>query len=110
MKLHHYQRELVASATRASLVDPATGKIETPPPPSIKPCGSPGTGPATPLMLEDSVDYLTARVRDSQSNFAGGSPRELVDMYIREETERGLHPGLGSQGSSPAVSPAGGRG
>ncbi|MCJ1317015.1 hypothetical protein MMC15_002336 [Xylographa vitiligo] len=107
-KLKGYQRELLASASRASLaasmasVGP-NGK-ETPKAPPLLPHGSPG--PATPMMLEDEADYMTAGGHGLL--LGDGSPRDHVDKLIHYENERrmGLHSGV----SSPAVSPAGGPG
>ncbi|MCJ1286439.1 hypothetical protein MMC26_005784 [Xylographa opegraphella] len=107
-KLKSYQRELLTNASRASLAASMAssgpdGK-ETPKAPSLLPRGSPG--PATPLMLEDGGDYMTGGGHGLM--LGEGSPREHVDKLIRYENERrmGFHSGT----SSPAVSPAGGRG
>lgn len=84
---------------RAASMTPPVPR-ETPKKPALHPCGSPG--PPTPLALEEASDYLTAGL------VGEGSPRELVDKIIREERDR--HNGIDKQHSSPAVSPAGGRG
>ncbi|MCJ1391892.1 hypothetical protein MMC18_004759 [Xylographa bjoerkii] len=107
-KLKSYQRELVTNATRAplttSMVAAVPNRNDTPKAPPLKPHESPG--PATPMMLEDQGDYMTA---GGHGLLLGeGSPRELVDQLIRSENERRM--GLHSGASSPAVSPAGGRG
>ena len=105
-KLYQYQREVIRNASRvASLISPQT--VEKPPTPQILPCGSPGTGPATPLMLEDSSDYMMGGFRSSSPNYQGSPSRDAVDRMIHEENQRGnraLH-----SPRSPAVSPAGGR-
>ena len=103
-KLKQYQRELVINATRTSALTPALGRGETPKAPHLIPRGSPG--PATPLMLEEQGDYMIAGA--SGSLLGEGSPRDMVDQMIRDENARrdGIHSGQ----SSPAVSPAGGRG
>ncbi|MCJ1289608.1 hypothetical protein MMC34_001141 [Xylographa carneopallida] len=106
-KLKSYQRELLTTASRASLAASMAagpnGK-ETPKAPPLLPSESPG--PATPMMLEDEGDYMTA---GGHGILLGeGSPREHVDKLIRYENERRM--GLHSAASSPAVSPAGGRG
>ncbi|KAL9114187.1 MAG: hypothetical protein Q9187_007520 [Circinaria calcarea] len=104
-KVHQYQREIIANATRmSSIVAPIPAKPKKPKTPLLLPCGSPGTGPATPLTLGDTDDYMLAGLERSQSAFGD---KELVDKLIREEHDRisGLHSGR----SSPAISPAGGR-
>ena len=107
-KLKNYQRELLTSASRASLAaamaSVAPNGKETPKAPPLLPHGSPG--PATPMMLEDGGDYMTAGGHGL--SLGEGSPREHVDKLIRYENERRM--GLHSGASSPAVSPAGGRG
>ncbi|MCJ1398077.1 hypothetical protein MMC11_001274 [Xylographa trunciseda] len=105
-KLKSYQRELLTNATRASLAASMATVTpdgsETPKAPHLEPHESPG--PATPMMLEDEGDYMTAH----GALLGEGSPRELVDKLICNENER--RRGLHSDASSPAVSPAGGRG
>lgn len=104
-KVHQYQREVIANATRmSSIVAPIPVKPKKPKTPLLMPCGSPGTGPATPLTLEDTDDYMLAGLEKSQSTFGN---QELVDKLIREEHDRisGVHSGR----NSPAISPAGGR-
>jgi hypothetical protein len=98
-QLYQYQRDLIASVTRTATMTPPAPR-EAPKAPNLLPCGSPG--PATPLALEDSSDYLT------KGRLGEGKSRELVDQIIREERDR--RTGMGSPHSSPAVSPAGGRG
>lgn len=99
-KLKHYQREMIANATRASAFPAALGKSKTPKAPHIDPLGSPG--PTTPLFLEEPGDYMTAGSRGSLP----GTQQELIDKIIRSESERRM--GLHSGSSSPSVSPAGG--
>lgn len=102
-RLQQYQREVIATATATANANAAAvrGGItplgrDTPRAPALAPCMSPG--PATPLALEDSGDYLTSTM------LGPGSPRELVDRMIRDERDR--RHGGGSAHSSPAVSPA----
>ena len=106
-KLHQYQREVIRNASRAASVN-TPQSIEKPPTPQILPCGSPGTGPATPLMLEDSEDYMTGGLRSSSSGFQGNTGRDAVDRMIHNEHQRGNNMGMHSPRGSPAVSPAGG--
>ena len=107
-KLKSYQREVLANATRASLAAAAMAASippgnDTPKAPHLKAHESPG--PATPLALEEG-DYMMA---GRHGPILGeGSPRELVDQMILDENERRM--GLHSGPSSPALSPAGGRG
>ena len=119
-QLQQYQRDLIANATRAPASLAAGGRLEKPDTPHLRACGSPGTGPATPLMLEEPGDYLSAgiaRSADYRSDgltssvpgVAGGLTRELVDQLLRREETRRVS-GLSPQGGSPAVSPAGGPG
>ncbi|MCJ1381862.1 hypothetical protein MMC17_004974 [Xylographa soralifera] len=107
-KLKSYQRELLTNATRASLAASMVSLVpngdETPKAPHLLPHESPG--PATPMMLEDQGDYMTAGGHGL--SLGEGSPREQVDKLIRYENERRM--GLHSGASSPAVSPAGGPG
>lgn len=104
-KVHQYQREVIANATRmSSVVSPVSAKVKKPVTPLLLPCGSPGTGPATPMTLADTGDYMLAGLDRSQSGFGD---KDLVDRLIHEEHDRisGMHSGR----SSPAISPAGGR-
>ena len=109
-KLQQYQRDLVNSAARAANTASTSPRIQKPTKPTILPCGSPGTGPATPLMLEDTGDYMTAGIDRSQFPLGEGYSQDLVDKLIRNESERRSRAGLHSGGTSPAISPAGGRG
>ena len=119
-KLQQYQRDLIENATRTSGSLISGGRLEKPETPHLKACGSPGTGPATPLLLEEPGDYLSARVSRStdylsaglarsSAGAADGLSRDLVDQLLRRE-ERRQTSGLSPQGGSPAVSPAGGPG
>ena len=92
-QIQQYQREVIARTT-SSLVSTPPNASETPKAPHLTPVGSPG--PATPLMLEEQGDYLTARAARE------GSPREYVDNLIRKETDKR---GLDSGHTSPAISP-----
>ena len=104
-KVHQYQREVIANATRMSSIgSPVSAKVKKPVTPLLLPCGSPGTGPATPLTLADTGDYMLAGFDRSQSGFGD---KDLVDRLIHEEHDR--ISGMRSGRSSPAVSPAGGR-
>ena len=117
-KLQQYQRDLIANATRASGPLTAGGRLEKPDTPHLKACGSPGTGPATPMMLEDPGDYLSVgmtRSTDYRSTglltssvgAAEGLSRDLVDQLLLREESRRVS-GMSSPGGSPAISPAGG--
>ncbi len=106
-KLHKYQRDLIANATRpARLMTAQT--LRDPAPPRLHPLGSPG--PVTPLTLEEKGDYLTAGAAASAYRLDGGVERELVEAFIRQEQERMKHGGMQSDRPSAAVSPAGGHG
>ena len=104
LKLKQYQRDLITSATRSTNTPVMPGGGNTPRGPHLQPHGSPG--PATPLALDEQVDYMTAG--PTGTTLGESSSRELVDRMIGYENDRtaGLHSGP----SSPAVSPAGGRG
>ena len=106
-RLYQYQREVIKNASRVATLN-APQTIDKPPTPQILPCGSPGTGPATPLMLEDSEDYMTGGLRRSSSAFQEDVGRDAVDRMIHNEHQRGSSMGMHSPRSSPAVSPAGG--
>ena len=119
-KLQQYQRDLIANATRASGPLTAGGRLEKPDTPRLRASGSPGMGPATPLMLEDSEDYLSAGLAGSTDYLstgiltssvgaADGLSRDLVDQLLLREKNRRAS-GMSSHGGSPAVSPAGGPG
>ena len=113
-QLLQYQRDIINNTARTShsLLSSSVGSKPTPP--RLNPLGSP-SGPMTPLMLENSNDYLAA----GSSFLAAGSKevdgRDFVERLVRQENERRNHPEARS-GSvspalslSPAVSPAGGR-
>ena len=104
LKLKQYQRDLITSATRSANIPIMPGGINTPKGPHLQPRGSPG--PTTPLTLDEQVDYMAAGL--SGTMLGEGSSREMVDRMIGDENDRraGVHSGP----SSPAVSPAGGRG
>ena len=104
LMLKQHQRDLITSATRPTNSPIMPGGSKTPRGPHLQPRGSPG--PATPLALDEQVDYMTAGLNGTA--LGEGSSRELVDRMIGYESDRraGLHSGP----SSPAVSPAGGRG
>ncbi|MCJ1255136.1 hypothetical protein MMC24_002952 [Lignoscripta atroalba] len=104
-RLHRYQLELI---TRPSNSIGSSTTSANPKTPHLIPCRSPG--PATPLMLEEQGDYMTAGASSSLSALGEGLPREHVDEIIRIEKERRMYPGAHSGRGSPAVSPAGGRG
>lgn len=106
-KLHKYQRDLIANATRSSR-PVASQALTDLPPPRLHPLGSPG--PVTPLALEENGDYLAAGTAASSYRLAGSAENELVERFIRQEQERTNHSGMPSDRHSPAVSPAGGRG
>ncbi|MCJ1308767.1 hypothetical protein MMC25_002421 [Agyrium rufum] len=108
-KLHQYQRDLILSASRITN-DTAEGagnnfgglssqRPEKPITPHIEPCGSPGAGPATPLLLEEAHDYLTA------GNYRAAAAHSSL---FSDDERRGMG-GMHSLHNSPAVSPAGGR-
>jgi len=102
-KLKQYQHEIIKTA-RAGPLPIIPGGSDTPKAPQLQPRESPGS-PATPMMLDKQLDYMTAGLRDTQ--LSDGSPvssREMVDRIIRQENERRI--GLHSNSSSPAVSPA----
>ena len=108
LKLHQYQRDLVATAARSSRAIISQNGANKPSPPRLHPLGSPG--PVTPLILEANGDYMLAGAAgDSVAGSAEDGGRGLIDRLIREERERIAHPGLHVK-HSPAVSPAGGRG
>lgn len=104
-KLKQCQHEIIKTA-RAGPLPVTPGGSDTPKAPQLQPRESPGL-PATPMMLDKQMDYMTAGLRDTY--LTEGSPvssREMVDRIIRQENERRI--GLHSGSSSPAVSPAGG--
>lgn len=106
-KLHKYQRDLIANAIRPArpIASPAMTNL---PPPRLHPLGSPG--PVTPLALEENQDYLAAGTAASTYRLNGSAENDLVEKFIHQEHERMKHGGMQSEGHSPAVSPAGGRG
>ena len=117
-QLQQYQRDLIANATRGSGPLTADEGLEKPDTPHLRACGSPGTGPATPLTLEDPGDYLSAGMTRSVNPFSTGLlgvsvgtadslPRDFVDQLLLHEESRQVS-GMSSKGGSPAVSPAGG--
>ncbi|MCJ1251083.1 hypothetical protein MMC30_008314 [Trapelia coarctata] len=102
-KLKQYQHEIIKTA-RVGPLPITPGGSDTPKAPQLQPRESPGS-PATPMMLDKQLDYMTAGLRDTQ--LSDGSPvssREVVDKIIRQENERRM--GFHSNSSSPAVSPA----
>ena len=102
-KLKQYQHEIIKTA-RAGPLPVTPGGSDTPKAPHLQPRESPGL-PATPMMLDKQMDYMTAGLRDTQlSDGSSISSREMVDRIIRQESERRL--GLHSNSSSPAASPA----
>lgn len=120
-KLHQYQREVIASATRSSRSLLSEGLGPKPSPPRLAPLRSP-IAPMTPLVLESQIDYMLGGSSLLPSGSEDGDGREMVERLVRRENERRKHPEARSgsvspalspalsPASSPAVSPAGGRG
>lgn len=106
-KLHKYQRDLIAIATRPARPI-GSQALTVLPPPRLHPLGSPG--PVTPLALEENEDYLVAGAAAASNRLDGGAQNELVERFIRQERERMNRGGMQSDRHSPAVSPAGGPG
>ena len=105
-KVHQYQRDIVANATRAASLTLSPKTIAHPISPRLNPLGS--SGPVTPLMLEGGDDYFIAGSLGSPDAQAERG-RELVQRLVQKENERRKYPSR-SESHSPAVSPAGGRG
>lgn len=106
-KLHKYQRDLIAHATRPAR-PMASQALADLPPPRLHPLGSPG--PVTPLALEGNGDYLAAGTAASSYQLGGSVENDLVETFIRRERERMNQGEICSDRHSPAVSPAGGPG
>ena len=111
-KLHQYQRDMIANASRTSttsIVAPAL--MAKPTSPRLLPEASPGPS-MTPLTLEGQSDYLLAGSQVHPSNLQSVQARDWVEKLVQKENERRAHPearsGSLSPGISPAVSPAGG--
>lgn len=104
-KLQQYQRDVVASATRAASLALSPKTPVNPAPARLNPLGSPG--PVTPLALESGGDYLLARSLGSPDAQIDRG-RALVQRLVEKENERQRYPRR-SESHSPAVSPAGGR-
>ena len=100
-KLHKYQRDVVASATRRSGMN-----LAKPTSPRLIPMGSPAEA-MTPMMLEGQGDYLTAGSNMSPSAFKNEQEaRKMVEQMVQKENERRSHPEARAGSLSPAVSPA----
>lgn len=118
-KLHQYQRDIIANATRSAPRSALSAGIKVaglnvgPEQPRLEPLGSPG-GLMTPLMLDGQGDYLLAGSGLSPSAMQDRRGREIVERLVRKENERRKYPEARSKSLSPvvspAVSPAGGRG
>lgn len=107
-KLHQYQRDLVTSATKTSRSLVSQSVTRKPSSLRLHPLGSPG--PVTPMTLEGQGDYLAAGSTDSPRQLQPSEETDLVDRFIREESDRIHHPGIHSGTHSPAASPAVDRG
>ena len=101
-QIHRYQRDIVATATRAARLTLSPKATQSPSSPRLHPIGSPG--PVTPLALESEVDYLMARDTGSPSSTKNNG-RDLVESLVRKENERRVHTQR-AENLSPAVSPA----
>lgn len=104
-KLQQYQRDVVASATRAASLALSPKTPVNPAPARLIPLGSPG--PVTPLALESGGDYLLAGSLGSPDAQIDRG-RALVQRLVEKDNERQRYPRR-SESHSPAVSPAGGR-
>lgn len=98
--LQHYQREIIASATRTRNV--TTAITYKPLSPRLLPLGSPG--PVTPLKLEEDGGYLMTGANKPSVALDEGGQRELVEKLIEEERQR-TEPHVVRPA---AISPAGG--